>query len=149
MITLSAQPLGLVALHMGSLGTVTAGPCSMDSGSRERRDRIRAGWLATGWPWPLDDEGMNPRFAAGQWPLLDLAVAAALLVAYAGAPRPGNDARLIGEVGLDGRIRDGVAYVPTDRPYDLDGSARVVRHLSDLPDVLGWLRWCRGMVPGE
>lgn len=139
MITLSTQPVELVTLHMGSLGLVTAGPRSMSlEADRERRDRIRAGWLAADWPWPLDDEGRNPRFAADRWPLLDLAVAAALLMAYAGAPRPGNDVRLVGEVALDGWIRDGVVYLADDWRYDTEGVARVVRHLRDLPDVLAW-----------
>jgi hypothetical protein len=133
-------PLELVTLHMGSLGLVTAGsraPAPTEA-TRERRDRIRAGWLKTGWEWPFDDDVQQMRFTADRWPLLDLAVVAALLIAYAGAPRPGNNVRLIGEVGLDGWIRDGVVYVANDRRYDTEGVARVVRHLRDLPDVLAW-----------
>ena len=110
----------------------------MCSDHRERRDRIRAGWLNAGWEWPTLPDGSSVPFAADRWTLLDLAVAAALLIAQHDLPYPHADARLCGVVNLDGRVLDGVAWVGGDRPHDPDGSARVVRHLRDLPDVLAW-----------
>jgi hypothetical protein len=127
----------MVALHLGSFGHVVAGPAAPAEASRERRDRIRSGWLAAGWEWPLDAAGQNPQFASShQGPLMDLACTAALLIAYMGAPMPRPSARLIGQVGLDGSVIDGVLWM-TER-WSADGDARVVRRLEDLPDVLAW-----------
>lgn len=127
----------LVVLHNGQFGTVTAGLQSYGC-SRERRDRIRAAWLNTGWEWPTLPDGSSVPFAAPGWTLLDLAVAAALLIAQHDLPAPHADARFCGVVNLDGRVHDGVVWVGGDRPYGADGSARVVYHLSDLPDALAW-----------
>lgn len=128
----------LVVLHNGQFGMVTAGSRSMSSDQRERRDRIRAGWLAAGWEWPTLPDGSSMPFAADRWSLLDLAVAAALLIAQHDLPYPSAAARFCGVVNLDGRVMDGVAWVGGDRPYGAGGSARVVRRLSDLPEVLAW-----------
>lgn len=129
----------LVVLHNGQFGMVTAGVQSLATGSRERRDRIRAAWLACGWEWPTLPASLDPvPFAAPSWTLLDLAVAAALLIADRYLPDPHADARFCGVVNLDGRVLDGVVWVGGDGPWAADGSARVVRHLSDLPDALAW-----------
>lgn len=125
-----ATSRAFVVIHNGIHGVVTAGPSSFDNAGRELRDRIRAGWINSGWAWDSSQPMMNVGCPAGS--VHDLAVVAAmLLITDPDLPKPAPDAiRLIGEVGLDGSVKDGIVSMP------LQGVAVVVTRLVEIPALI-------------
>jgi magnesium chelatase family protein len=74
----------------------------------EARDRCRSAVINTGleWPGPKITVGLSPAELPKRGPTLDLAIALALLAASGQVPRDDAAALVVvGEVGLDGRVR--------------------------------------------
>ncbi len=74
----------------------------------EARDRCRSAVLNTRleWPGPKITVGLSPAELPKRGPTLDLAIALALLAASGQVPRPAvHDLVVVGELGLDGRVR--------------------------------------------
>ncbi|HSN07256.1 MAG TPA: YifB family Mg chelatase-like AAA ATPase, partial [Candidatus Angelobacter sp.] len=74
----------------------------------EARDRCRSAVLNTGleWPGPKITVGLSPAELPKRGPTLDLAIALALLAASGQVPRTGiPEIVVVGELGLDGRVR--------------------------------------------
>lgn len=79
-----------------------------DAAVAQARDRVRAAVLNSGQRWPDQriTVGLGPAWMPKHGTGFDLAVAAAILVAAGAAPAVGlHDLALIGELGLDGRVR--------------------------------------------
>ena len=97
---------GLVALLLVGLP---------DTALREARDRIRSAIVNSGEQWPLRriTVGLSPASLPKRGSGFDLAIAAAILSA-AGAIRPAllDDLVLLGELGLDGRVRPVPGVLP-------------------------------------
>ena len=74
----------------------------------EARDRCRSAVINTGleWPGPKNTVGLSPAELPKRGPTLDLAIALALLAASGQVPRdPVEELVVVGELGLDGRVR--------------------------------------------
>ncbi|MFN8146663.1 MAG: magnesium chelatase domain-containing protein [Candidatus Nanopelagicales bacterium] len=74
----------------------------------EARDRCRSAVLNTGleWPGPKNTVGLSPAELPKRGPTLDLAIALALLAASGQAPLDAvAELVVVGELGLDGRVR--------------------------------------------
>lgn len=74
----------------------------------EARDRCRSAVLNSGleWPGPKNTVGLSPAELPKRGPTLDLAIALALLAASGQAPRDAvAELVVVGELGLDGRVR--------------------------------------------
>lgn len=74
----------------------------------EARDRCRSAVLNTGleWPGPKNTVGLSPSELPKKGPTLDLAIALALLAASGQVPMDAvADLVVVGELGLDGRVR--------------------------------------------
>ena len=74
----------------------------------ESRDRCRSAVINTGleWPGPKITVGLSPAELPKRGPTLDLAIALALLAASGQVPRDtAASLVVVGEVGLDGRVR--------------------------------------------
>ncbi len=100
-----------------------------DASLNEARDRVRAAVLNTGEPWPKHRLTVNlspaslPKRGSG----FDLAVAVGVLAA-SGRLRPGwvADLVLLGELGLDGRVRPVRGVLPAVLAAAAAGLSRVV-----------------------
>lgn len=113
---------GLVAMS-GYGGSVVAGPRAIaHTIERERRERLHAAWSCTGWEWP------DPRVNCDR-DTADLAVAAAVLMAYSDAPYL-RGLSAVGTLNLDGTVLGGGGVVWVGR------EVRPVGHLSELPAAL-------------
>ncbi len=148
---------GLVALHLVGLP---------DTALREARDRIRSAIVNSGESWPQRriTVGLSPASLPKRGSGFDVGIAVALLCA-AGAVPPGRLAGLVlvGELGLDGRIRPVPGVLPAVAAAAAAGFSKVVvptpnaaeaalvprmRVLAapSLAVLLGWLR--DGDAPG-
>ncbi|MDQ1625570.1 MAG: magnesium chelatase family protein, partial [Actinomycetota bacterium] len=80
-----------------------------DASLSESRDRVRAAVVNSGQPWPATRRvtvNLSPASLPKRGSAFDLAIAAAVLSAEEAVPRGVFDgAVLIGELGLDGRVR--------------------------------------------
>lgn len=81
-----------------------------DTQVAEARDRVRAAMASTGLRWPEHriTVGLSPASMPKSGPGLDLAIAAAVLAASGQLPVAAGDLRgalILGELGLDGRVR--------------------------------------------
>ena len=88
-----------------------------DASLSESRDRVRAAVLNSGQPWPSTRRitiNLSPASLPKRGSSFDLAIAAAVLAAEAVVP-PGvfDKAVLIGELGLDGRVRSVRGVLPS------------------------------------
>lgn len=106
-----------------------------DAALNEARDRVRAAIVNSGHPWPNKKVtlGMSPAALPKKGSGFDLALAAALLAAD-GAVKPAslNGLVLLGELGLDGRVRP----VPGVLPALLAARhARLTRAVVPLPNL--------------
>jgi len=107
-------------------GSVVAGPRAIaHTIERERRERLHAAWSCTGWEWP------DPRVNCDR-DTADLAVAAAVLMAYSDAPYL-RELSAVGWLHLDGSVLGGggVAWIGRN--------VQSVQHLRELPGALAWL----------
>ena len=95
-----------VHLAQGLPGLVITG--LPDTAVAQARDRVRAAVLNSGQRWPDQriTVGLGPAWLPKHGTSFDLAVAAAILAASGAAPLVALDGLvLVGELGLDGRIR--------------------------------------------
>jgi magnesium chelatase family protein len=148
---------GLVALLLVGLP---------DTALREARDRIRSAIVNSGEQWPLRriTVGLSPASLPKRGSGFDLAIAAAILSA-AGAVRPAllDDLVLLGELGLDGRVRPvpgvlpavaaaaavgfGTVAVPAENAAEAALVPRLrVLGVPSLGALLRWLRVDRGAL---
>jgi magnesium chelatase family protein len=127
-----------------------------DESIRESRDRVRAAVLSSGQAWPTQRITINlaPSQQRKTGSGLDLAIAVGVLVANAVIPAERvASLAFLGELGLDGTVRPvpGVApmvgvlgevdaVVPVASAVEARvatlGTARLIRHLTELIDVL-------------
>ncbi|HKY68857.1 MAG TPA: YifB family Mg chelatase-like AAA ATPase, partial [Acidimicrobiales bacterium] len=135
-----------------------------DTTCREARDRVRAALLSSGLEWPLQRVTVNlappglRKVGAG----LDLAIAAALLVASGQVPLGALAGRaFVGELGLDGSVRTVPGALPMigalaeAEVVVADGCTveaqlvgrHVVRPVSTLATMVGALRGDHGWPP--
>ncbi|MGZ6826312.1 MAG: YifB family Mg chelatase-like AAA ATPase, partial [Mycobacteriales bacterium] len=132
-----------------------------DAALNEARDRVRAAVVNSGHPWPSRRVtlGLSPASLPKRGSGFDLALAAALLAASGAVPPSRLDGLvLLGELGLDGRVRPVPGVLPALVAAAAAGFARAVVPAANLaearllPDVnplgvasLGSLvRWLRG-----
>ncbi|MEP6696835.1 MAG: YifB family Mg chelatase-like AAA ATPase [Pseudonocardiales bacterium] len=79
-----------------------------DTSLSEARDRLRAALVNSGYPWPAKriTLGLSPATLPKHGSGFDLAMAAAILVAAGAAPPESlRERAVVGELGLDGRVR--------------------------------------------
>jgi magnesium chelatase family protein len=111
---------GLVALHLVGLP---------DTALREARDRIRSAIVNSGESWPQRrvTVGLSPASLPKRGSSFDVGIAVALLCA-AGAVPPGRlgGLVLVGELGLDGRIRPVTGVLPAVAAAAAAGFGKVV-----------------------
>jgi magnesium chelatase family protein len=129
----------------------------------EARDRVRAAVVNSGFPWPNKRMtiGLSPAWLPKRGTSFDLAVAVALLAAADLLPAAAlKDLLLVGELGLDGRVKPVAGVLPAVLTWAEAGRTRVVVPAANLaearllPDIeavgvgtLGDLvEWLRGGV---
>lgn len=137
--------------------TVTGMP---DAGVTQARDRVRAAVVNTGSVWPQKriTIGLYPATMRKVGSAFDLAIAAAVLAASGDVPRDRLvDTVLLGELGLDGRVRAVPGVLPAVLAACEAGRVRVVVPaasareaalvpgaevvgVATLADLLAWLR---------
>lgn len=127
-----------------------------DTACREARDRVRAAVLSVGCRWPQRRVTVNlaPSGVRKVGSGLDLAIAIATLRADEQLPPEAEDVAAIGELGLDGSVRNVAGLVPAlvalpDKPVvvpaacGFDGAllgGRLLRHVTSLREVVDALR---------
>ena len=135
---------------------------------REMRDRIRAAVLNSGETWPsqaLTVTAGTEELGGAGGSMLDVAVAVAILAAAGSVPvASAAGVALIGELGLDGRLRPVRGVLPAVTAAVAAGARRVVvpvrntveaalvpgadvRGAGSLADVLGFLRGTVDLPP--
>ncbi len=100
-----------------------------DTSLAEARDRVRAAVLNSGQAWPPHRLTVNlsPATLPKSGSAFDLAIACAVLAATGSVPAaPLSDAVLLGELGLDGRLRPVRGVLPAVVAACRAGIARVV-----------------------
>jgi magnesium chelatase family protein len=102
-----------------------------DAALSEARDRVRAAVLTSGLDWPPQriTVGLSPATLPKAGSAFDLAIAAAILAAAGALPAEGLAERvLVGELGLDGRVRHVRGVLPS-----VLGAARAGRGIVVVP----------------
>jgi magnesium chelatase family protein len=100
-----------------------------DTAVAEARDRVRAAVLNSGESWPARrmTVGLGPAWLPKHGSGFDLAVAVALLMAAEAVPAGGlAGAALLGELGLDGRVRPVRGVLPATVAAAKEGVRRMV-----------------------
>ena len=95
----------------------------------EARDRCRSAVLNSGldWPGPKNTVGLSPAELPKRGPTLDLAIAAALLAASGQLPADVvAEIVIVGELGLDGRVRPVRGALVAALAAQRSGAARIV-----------------------
>jgi len=131
-----------------------------DAALHEARDRIRAAVVNSGEPWPVRRMtlALLPATLPKRGSMFDVALAVAVLAAAGAVPvGPLTDVVLLGELGLDGRLRSTRGVLPAVVAALRAGVRRVVvpvanlaeahlvpgmevRGVEELADLLGFLR---------
>jgi len=127
-----------------------------DAALTEARDRVRAAVVNSGHPWPNKKVtlGLSPAALPKKGSGFDLALAAALLAAAGEVPSSALDKLLLlGELGLDGRVKRIPGVLPALAAAHKAGIARAIVPLGNLaeaqllPDVTSCgVRSLRGLV---
>ncbi len=132
-----------------------------DAALNEARDRVRAAVVNSGFAWPSRRMtlGLSPAALPKKGSGFDLSLAAALLAAAGEAPPAAlHRLLLLGELGLDGRVRPVTGVLPAVLAWVEAGHARVVVPLANLDEarlvpgsepigvgsLLDLVRWLRG-----
>jgi magnesium chelatase family protein len=133
--TLSVALLGVDGYLVEVEADLAAGLPSMtliglpDATLHEARDRIRAAVLNSGQSWPSRriTIGLSPAWRPKRGSSFDLAIAAAVLSAAGVVPGPAlKGVVLLGELGLDGRVRPVTGALPAVLAAAAAGVERVV-----------------------
>ncbi len=120
---------GLPGLYLTGLPDATLG---------EARDRVRAAVVNSGHAWPNKRMtlGLSPADLPKRGSGFDLALAAALLAAAGDVPTgPLEDLLLLGELGLDGRVRPVAGVLPAVLAWTASRSDRVAVPLGNLAEA--------------
>ena len=127
-----------------------------DAALTEARDRVRAAVVNSGHPWPNKKVtlGLSPAALPKKGSGFDLALAVALLAASGEVPAAGLDKLLLlGELGLDGRVKRIPGVLPALAAASKAGITRAVVPFGNLaeaqllPDVTSCgVRSLRGLV---
>ena len=117
-----------IEVHLGGMpGFVLVG--LPDTGVNESRDRVRAAVLSSGEPWPQQriTANLSPASLPKHGPHLDLPLAVAVLAAHGAVPAEEVAGLvLLGELGLDGRVRAVPGVLPAVVGALAAGFTRVV-----------------------
>ncbi len=109
-----------------------------DASLHEARDRVRAAVVNSGFAWPNKRMtlGLSPAWLPKRGTGFDLALAVALLAA-AGVVPPGalKGLLLIGELGLDGRVKPVSGVLPSVLTWSAAGQRRVVVPAGNLAEA--------------
>jgi magnesium chelatase family protein len=101
-----------------------------DASLAESRDRVRAAMVNSGQRWPATQRvtvNLSPASLPKRGSSFDLAIAVAILIAQEVVPHAGFDqAVLVGELGLDGRVRPVRGVLPAVAAAARAGVERVV-----------------------
>jgi magnesium chelatase family protein len=115
-----------------------------DASLAESRDRVRAAMVNSGWRWPATQRvtvNLSPASLPKRGSSFDLAIAAAILTAQEVVPqRAFEGAVLVGELGLDGRVRPVRGVLPAVSAAARAGVESVVVPLANAAEA--------GLVPG-
>jgi magnesium chelatase family protein len=109
-----------------------------DASLSESRDRMRAAVVNSGEAWPQRriTVGLSPASLPKQGSGYDLAMAAAVLAAAGSVPEASvRDRVLLGELGLDGRVRSLRGVLPAVLAAAASGVARVVVPAGNLAEA--------------
>jgi magnesium chelatase family protein len=137
-----------------------------DASLSEARDRIRAAVVNSGQSWPLRriTVGLSPATLPKHGSGFDLAMAAALLAAAGVVPAdPLHEHALVGELGLDGRVRPVRGVLPAAMAASRAGlrgivvpshnsrEAKLVPGLDvrGVPTLTALVAWLRGDEPAD
>jgi magnesium chelatase family protein len=104
----------------------------------EARDRCRSAVLNSGleWPGPKNTVGLSPAELPKRGPTLDLAIALALLAASGQVPRdPASELVVVGELGLDGRVRSVRGALVAALAARAAGARRLVVPATDVAEA--------------
>ena len=104
----------------------------------EARDRCRSAVINTGleWPGPKITVGLTPAELPKRGPTLDLAIALALLVAAGQVERDqASDLVVVGELGLDGRVRSVRGALVAALAARAAGARRFVVPVADVAEA--------------
>jgi len=115
--------------------TVTGLP---DAALAEARDRVRAAVVNSGQPWPQRriTLGLSPAWLPKRGSGFDLALAASVLAAAGAVPADAlTDRVLVGELGLDGRVRPVRGVLPAVLTATGAGFERVVVPAENLAEA--------------
>jgi magnesium chelatase family protein len=108
----------------------------------EARDRCRSAVINTGleWPGPKNTIGLSPAELPKRGPTLDLAIALAMLAASGQVPREAcAELVVVGELGLDGRVRPVRGALVAALAARAAGARRIVVPAADVDEA--------GLVP--
>ena len=109
-----------------------------DAALAEARDRVRAAVVNSGQPWPQRRVtlALSPAWLPKRGSGFDLALAAAVLAAQGVVPREALAGRvLLGELGLDGRVRAVRGVLPAALTARSAGIERLVVPLANLAEA--------------
>ena len=109
-----------------------------DAALNEARDRVRAAVVNSGHPWPNKKVtlGLSPAALPKRGSGFDLALAAALLAADGVIPQgPLDDLLLLGELGLDGRVKPVPGVLPALLAASKAGFERAVVPAANLAEA--------------
>jgi magnesium chelatase family protein len=126
-----------VEAHLGGLpGFVLVG--RPDAGMRECRDRVRAAVLSSREPWPQQriTASLSPAGVPKHGSHFDLPLAVAILVAAGRVPQSAvEQAAILGELGLDGRLRPVRGVLPAVAAAVAGGCTAVIVPESNLDEA--------------
>jgi magnesium chelatase family protein len=131
---------GLVALLLVGLP---------DTALREARDRIRAAIVNSGETWPSRriTVGLSPASLPKRGSGFDLGIAVAILAASAAVPAGKLNAMvLIGELGLDGRVRPVPGVLPAAAAAAAAGFLRRPITIDELRSPEATITWGTGLL---
>ena len=109
-----------------------------DAALNEARDRVRAAVVNSGYPWPQRRVtlGLSPAALPKRGSGFDLALAAALLAADGVVPLGAlHDVLLLGELGLDGRVRPVAGVLPAVLAAARAGFSRFIVPVANLAEA--------------
>lgn len=109
-----------------------------DAALNEARDRVRAAVVNSGHPWPQKRTtlGLSPASLPKRGSGFDLALATALLAADDRVPTGKlKDLMLLGELGLDGRVKGVSGVLPAVLTWSRTGRTRVVVACDNLAEA--------------